>query len=89
MANNAFHTYLLLTLVCVFVWYATSVWPYASDCAYLQYSDGVVEMVMLHGGSGVDGCERRCAFYHELVSVAAMVNIVTQTRNKQSQRLQE
>ena len=42
----------------------------------LQDVDGHVEVVVLHGGGGVDGGERGAHVDHELVVEAAVVEIV-------------
>ena len=42
----------------------------------LQDVDGHVEVVVLHGGGGVDGGERGSHVDHELIVEAAVVEIV-------------
>jgi len=53
----------------------------------LQNGDGHVEMMVLHGRSGVDGGQRRAHVDHELVVEASMVQIVANGANKHGQRL--
>ena len=48
----------------------------------LQNCDGHVEVVVLHGGGGVDGGQRRPDVDHELVVEAAVVQIVADRSNK-------
>lgn len=42
---------------------------------------------MFHGRSGVNSRQRRCAFHHELVSVASVINIMAKASHEEDQLL--
>ena len=53
----------------------------------LEDVDGHVEVMVLHGGGGVDGGERGAHVDHELVVEAPVVEIVTESSHPQTQTL--
>ena len=65
-----------------------AVWMFAYIWAYLQHVDSMVKVVVFHGGSGVHGSHDGRAVHQVLVSVAAVVNVMTQTWHIQRQCLQ-
>ena len=52
--------------------------------SYLQYSYGVVKMMVLHSRSAVHCSQRLGCPIHELVIVASVVHIMTQASHIQS-----
>ena len=54
----------------------------------LQYRHRLVEVVMLHGRRAVEDGQWRGALHHERVRLAAVIEIVTQTRHKHAESLQ-
>ena len=55
----------------------------------LQDDDRHVEMMILHGGGGVDGGQRRPDVDHELVIEASVVQIMTEGSDEHSQGLHQ
>ena len=53
----------------------------------LEDGDGLVEVVMLHGGGGVEGGDGGGGRHHELVGEAAVVDVVAETGDVESQTL--
>ena len=56
--------------------------------SHLQDGDGLVEVVVLHGGRRVYRRQGGGALHHEGVRLAAVVEVVAQTRHEQGNRLQ-
>ena len=48
----------------------------------LQNGDSHVEMMVFHGGGGVDGCQWAPNINHELVVETSMVQVVADCANK-------
>ena len=53
----------------------------------LQDVDGHVEVVVLHGGGGVNGRQRGSDINHELVVETSVVQVVTERTNKHREAL--
>ena len=54
----------------------------------LQDNDGHVEMMMLHGGGGVNSSQGGANVYHEFVIEAPMIQIMAESSNEHGQALQ-
>ena len=54
----------------------------------MENGDGLVEVVVFHGGGAVENCEWSGALHHERVRLASVIQIVTQTRHEHAKHLQ-
>ena len=45
--------------------------------AYLKDSDGMIEVVVLHSGGGINAGQRGGRFHHVLIGVTTVVHVMT------------